>query len=300
VSIADHLWEAFDEMALEMGADREGLINQAMHMFARLNGYLTPGAMATVAVPPELRTPLPPPPSDDDPHRREVAQKVLETAAALEQEIHPTPPPVSAFARPPEPAFAYQPPPEPAFTYEPSPEPAFAFTPSPEPAFPPEPAVAYAPPAIPAPEPLAAHELPPEPHFPPASELHAEHAPEPLTISEPDVVEAPPPMPVPVPMEPVPSKGSLLLYVASESGALEKVDKDRFVIGRGKHCDLVIESGKVSREHAAVVREPDGYYIEDLGSSNGTWYDQARIQRRKIADGDEYFICSEKIRCVLR
>ncbi len=90
------------------------------------------------------------------------------------------------------------------------------------------------------------------------------------------------------------------LYLVGEDGGLEKVAKDRFVIGRGKHCDLVIESAKVSREHAAILREDGGYVIEDLGSSNGTWHDRARVQRRRIQDGDEFYICSEKIRCVLR
>ena len=75
---------------------------------------------------------------------------------------------------------------------------------------------------------------------------------------------------------------------------------ERFVIGRGKHCDFVINSGKVSREHAQIIRENDEYFIEDLGSSNGTWFNKQRIKRRKLEDGDEYYICSEKLKVVLR
>ena len=40
VQIADHIWGAFEEMASQMGSDRDALINQAMFMFARLNGFL--------------------------------------------------------------------------------------------------------------------------------------------------------------------------------------------------------------------------------------------------------------------
>jgi pSer/pThr/pTyr-binding forkhead associated (FHA) protein len=87
---------------------------------------------------------------------------------------------------------------------------------------------------------------------------------------------------------------------STEENELERISKDRFLIIRGKHCCLVINSGKVSRGHAAIVHENGEYFIEDLGSSNGTWFNKQRIKRRKIEDGDEYFICSDKVKCVLR
>jgi hypothetical protein len=89
------------------------------------------------------------------------------------------------------------------------------------------------------------------------------------------------------------------LRLMGQAGLLATVTADRFVVGRGRHCDLVIDSAKVSREHAVIQREPDGWWIEDLGSSNGTWFHRARIERRRIEDGDEYLISAEKIRCLL-
>ena len=90
------------------------------------------------------------------------------------------------------------------------------------------------------------------------------------------------------------------LYLMAEGGELDRIAKDRFVIGRGKHCDFVINSGKVSREHAVILRDGNEFFIEDLGSSNGTWFNKQRIKRRKVEDGDEYFICSEKVKLVFR
>jgi len=89
------------------------------------------------------------------------------------------------------------------------------------------------------------------------------------------------------------------LTLLGAAGPLATVRRDRFLIGRGRHCDLVLDSAKVSREHAVIRREGDGWWIEDLGSSNGTWLGKARVERRRIADGDEYAICAEKLRCVL-
>lgn len=90
------------------------------------------------------------------------------------------------------------------------------------------------------------------------------------------------------------------LRIVREDGTVVEVAKDRWVIGRGAHCDLVIDSPKVSREHAALVRGADGTWsIEDLRSSNGTWHQGERITRRRVDAGDEFYVCSERIRCEL-
>jgi hypothetical protein len=251
VAIADHLWESFEEMAQQMGSDREALINQAMFVFARLNGFLEAQGAAQAAAhvapvrsaaakpgPPVLapvgRDSVPPPVAaprreekpaarlDDDPVRREVAERVLETAAELERLIKGKSEPRAENPLEEEP-------------YE--------------------------------------DELPPEDEAPEGDEPMDEEAPE---------------------------EEGLQLYLMMEGGEMDRVVKDRFVIGRGKHCDFVINSGKVSREHAQIMREDDGFYIEDLGSSNGTWFNKQRIKRRKLEDGDEYYICSEKLKVVLR
>jgi pSer/pThr/pTyr-binding forkhead associated (FHA) protein len=94
--------------------------------------------------------------------------------------------------------------------------------------------------------------------------------------------------------------GQRTLVLLADGRELDRVVKERFLIGRGKHCDLIINSGKVSREHAAITREGSVWFIEDLGSSNGTWFDKRRISRRQIQEGDEYFICSEKLSCTFR
>lgn len=64
--------------------------------------------------------------------------------------------------------------------------------------------------------------------------------------------------------------------------------KSEIVIGRDEGVDIVISTPAVSRRHARVMMEGDGYAIEDLGSSNGTFVNGDRlIGRRKLQHGDE-------------
>jgi hypothetical protein len=209
VAIPDHLWQLFEEMAAKMGTERDGLVCQAMYVFARLNGFVDPAPVSGTL-----------------------------SAVALS---HPATPavggtPVEARER--------------AGSAEPT-----------------------------GPMPTTGHS--------------------PLTA--PDETAAMPPRTVtPAPAEAAPFGEPGQLYVVTEGGELDPVAKDRFVIGRGKHCDFIIHSGKVSREHAVVVREDSNWFIEDLGSSNGTWFNKQRVKRRRVEDGDEYYICNEKIKFVLR
>src|SRR5256885_1552264 len=128
----------------------------------------------------------------------------------------------------------------------------------------------------------------------PRTLMVADHLWDPLAAMPPDLGTTPAPL-----VSEAPDQEKVLVLM-SEGRELERVTKDRFLIGRGKHCDLIINSGKVSREHAAIVRENGNYFIEDLGSSNGTWFEKRRIGRRQIHEGDDYFICAEKLSCTFR
>lgn len=58
-----------------------------------------------------------------------------------------------------------------------------------------------------------------------------------------------------------------------------KIDKDEITIGRNSTNDITIDNLAVSDRHARIVRDQTGYYLEDLGSTNGTFVDGRRISR---------------------
>lgn len=59
------------------------------------------------------------------------------------------------------------------------------------------------------------------------------------------------------------------------------------VIGSAADCAIQIRYPTVSRQHARVTLEGDAVYLQDLGSSNGSWRDgQALKGRQRIAPGE--------------
>jgi adenylate cyclase len=58
------------------------------------------------------------------------------------------------------------------------------------------------------------------------------------------------------------------------------------VIGRGVQCEISIVDPTMSRRHAELVPDTDGVIVRDLGSSNGTFINGARITEQRAVAGD--------------
>lgn len=59
------------------------------------------------------------------------------------------------------------------------------------------------------------------------------------------------------------------------------------LIGRDEDCDIFLDTPKVSRQHAKIIAEGDGYILRDLGSTNGTTLNGEYITKVEIVDGDQ-------------
>jgi hypothetical protein len=107
--------------------------------------------------------------------------------------------------------------------------------------------------------------------------------------------------------EDAPAEGTFVLRSAPVTLLIEReghppvqVEKERFVIGRGPLCDLVIDSPRVSREHVRLTRRGVTFLLEDLGSSNGTWLGEDRITLRELESGDLIVLGNEPVRFTVR
>jgi ABC-type multidrug transport system ATPase subunit/pSer/pThr/pTyr-binding forkhead associated (FHA) protein len=63
------------------------------------------------------------------------------------------------------------------------------------------------------------------------------------------------------------------------------LDRPSLTLGRSPTADVVLDSPIVSKLHARLVRQDGAVQIEDLGSSNGTYVDGARVERAPLAPG---------------
>ena len=61
---------------------------------------------------------------------------------------------------------------------------------------------------------------------------------------------------------------------------------DRIVFGRLPECDVVLSDSGISREHAELVRVGAGWEVHDLDSRNGTFVNDAQVERQRFGTGD--------------
>ena len=85
----------------------------------------------------------------------------------------------------------------------------------------------------------------------------------------------------------VPPGGSVLVKNGFYEGFEVVLDRDWLVIGRGRSADMVIAEATISRAHAAIGYDREQFYVQDLGSTNGTFVNGTRIERQRLKLEDE-------------
>jgi len=79
---------------------------------------------------------------------------------------------------------------------------------------------------------------------------------------------------------------SLSVIRGPDQGIHLRIKKDEMVIGR-EDADLILTDPAVSKWHCRIFKEKKRYYLEDLGSKNGTIVNKKRTQRAELNNLDE-------------
>jgi pSer/pThr/pTyr-binding forkhead associated (FHA) protein len=80
----------------------------------------------------------------------------------------------------------------------------------------------------------------------------------------------------------------LFVLAGAKQGAEIPLKKDKFTIGRASDCTLRAGSDAISRHHCLLLRSDQRVTVRDLGSRNGTYVNDIRIEKETpLEHGDE-------------
>src|SRR6202041_1678792 len=75
-----------------------------------------------------------------------------------------------------------------------------------------------------------------------------------------------------------------------QGGEFPIVPEKQIVVGRSSDLDMVLVEDMVSRKHAKIAMQSDQIWIEDFGSTNGTFVNGEKIKRARLKEGDRVLI----------
>ena len=79
-------------------------------------------------------------------------------------------------------------------------------------------------------------------------------------------------------------------------GSRHELTKAALVMGRSRDCDIRLDDPNVSRRHAEVRREDGGFWVVDLGSTNGIELNGRKVDRARLANDDRITIGRTEVR----
>lgn len=86
--------------------------------------------------------------------------------------------------------------------------------------------------------------------------------------------------------DPAASNAFLLVLSGTDPGRLHVLDRTEMVIGRSRYADIHISERALSQQHCKLTRHGEHHRLFDLGSTNGTFVNDVRVQQADLKPGD--------------
>lgn len=86
--------------------------------------------------------------------------------------------------------------------------------------------------------------------------------------------------------DPAASNAFLLVLSGTDPGRLHVLDRSEMVIGRSRYADIHISERALSQQHCKLTRHGEHHRLFDLGSTNGTFVNDMRVQQADLKPGD--------------
>lgn len=96
-----------------------------------------------------------------------------------------------------------------------------------------------------------------------------------------------------------PGAGMLIVTRGPKRGSRILLDQPVTTAGRHPDSDIFLDDITVSRRHAEVRSDGDGFSVRDVGSLNGTYVNRERIEESTLNDGDELQVGKYKLAFVV-
>jgi len=82
----------------------------------------------------------------------------------------------------------------------------------------------------------------------------------------------------------------------ADGGREYALTQSSMTVGRAADCDIQLAAPSVSSRHALLLRSGEGWFLSDLGSSNGTFVNGQRIkQSTRLRGGDLLDLCGAQL-----
>lgn len=86
--------------------------------------------------------------------------------------------------------------------------------------------------------------------------------------------------------ESVPCGASVIVRNGFYEGLEVPIDAPWLVVGRGRGADVALAEPTISRAHAALGFDGEGFFVQDLGSTNETRVNRVQVERCALQHGD--------------